>query len=199
MEKLEAAKLTADMPRGTNSSRSTRSETISMRLEPRLRYLAELAARKDRRTLSSFIETIIEAALDQVTLVDINGDVRTLGVVGPELWDVFAPDRFVKLALRFPGLLNHHEEIVWKLITENGYVWKGGFKGGTEHWVWAIQQSSLNWSRLREYWVIFNAVANGELPTSALPEWQRYPTGDPRNKPAQQAQLGATDGEDIPF
>ena len=34
----------------------SRSETVTVRLDPRLRYLAELAARLHRRTLSSYVE-----------------------------------------------------------------------------------------------------------------------------------------------
>ena len=41
-----------------------RSETVTVRLAPKLRYLAELAARKQRRTLSSFIEWAIEETLE---------------------------------------------------------------------------------------------------------------------------------------
>ena len=34
----------------------SRSETVTVRLDPKLRYLAELGARSQRRTVSSFIE-----------------------------------------------------------------------------------------------------------------------------------------------
>ena len=41
-----------------------RSETVTVRLDPKLRYLAELAARLHRCTLSSYIEWAINASLD---------------------------------------------------------------------------------------------------------------------------------------
>ena len=37
----------------------SRSETVTVRLDPKLRYLAELAARLHRRTLSSYVEWAI--------------------------------------------------------------------------------------------------------------------------------------------
>ena len=37
-------------------SKLNRTETVTIRLDPKLRYLTELAARKQRRTVSSFIE-----------------------------------------------------------------------------------------------------------------------------------------------
>jgi hypothetical protein len=45
-----------------------------VRLDPKLRYLAELAARKQRRTVSSFIEWTIEEALKNIYLHDYEGD-----------------------------------------------------------------------------------------------------------------------------
>ena len=52
---------------------STRSVTVTFRLDPRTRYLAEIAARKQRRSLSSFIEWAIHETLGKVTLVNAEG------------------------------------------------------------------------------------------------------------------------------
>src|SRR6516165_4850387 len=45
-----------------------RSETVTVRLDPKLRYLGEIAARKQRRTVSSFIEWAIEDVLRRVSI-----------------------------------------------------------------------------------------------------------------------------------
>jgi predicted HicB family RNase H-like nuclease len=42
-----------------------RSEVVTVRLEPKLKYLAELAARKQRRSLSSYVEWAIKQSLSQ--------------------------------------------------------------------------------------------------------------------------------------
>ena len=44
-------------------SKMTRSLTVTIRLTPRTAYYARIAANKDRRTLSSWIERAIERAL----------------------------------------------------------------------------------------------------------------------------------------
>ena len=54
--------------RGGGGGKLNRSETVTIRLDPKLRYLTELAARKHRRTVSSFIEWAIESMLDKVVL-----------------------------------------------------------------------------------------------------------------------------------
>src|ERR1700746_2572776 len=86
-------------------SKLQRSETVTLRLDPKLRYLTELAARKQRRTVSSFIEWAIEQALSDVEL----DDKRHLTVAHEtgQLWDPDEADRLVKLGLLYPDLLTY--------------------------------------------------------------------------------------------
>jgi len=162
----------------------SRSETVTVRLDPKLRYLAELAARKQRRTLSSFIEWAVERALDQVFLAEISSFQE-----GPtsvmeaqkyhQLWDVDEADRSIRLAMNFPELLTYDEQVVWKLVSECGFLWRGSYKGPTDEWKWSVEERSLIWDRLREHWETFKQVASGDLPPSALPTWPiKEPSSD---------------------
>ena len=96
-----------------------RSEVVTIRLDPRLRFSAELAARRQKRTLSSFIEWAVEKTLEQ----DYLGD-EPMDYVATKTWDVNEADRLVKLAIYYPALLNFGEEQLWKLIRENAFFWK---------------------------------------------------------------------------
>lgn len=167
----------------------TRSETVTVRLDPKLRYLAELAALKQRRTLSSFIEWVIEDSLARVLLYEGVEDLTTGRSVADEskvLWDVDEPDRFAKLALRYPDLLTHDEQKRWKLIRENGNLWRGQYKISTGRWSWTVDERSLCYDRLREHWSNFCSVANGDSPVDVLPKWSE-------TKPTD------SDDTDIPF
>lgn len=154
----------------------SRSETVTVRLDPKLRYLAELAARKQRRTLSSFIEWAVERALDQVHLSE-NNDYETgptsvaLAQKQSHLWDVDEAERSARLALNYPELLSYDEQVVWKLVTECGYLWRGSYKGRDATWRWSVDEQSLVRERLKEHWATFKQVASGDLPPSALPTW----------------------------
>src|SRR2546429_5741595 len=124
-----------------------RSETVTIRLDPKLRYLTELAARKQRRTVSSFIEWAIESALDRIILRESydnyhGGTVEeTLGDQSETLWDIDDADRLAKLGLHYPELLTHDEQILWKLIRECGWLWKG--KHDQEgYWKWQCKGDS---------------------------------------------------------
>ncbi|MDU0372914.1 hypothetical protein ACFPAF_21145, partial [Hymenobacter endophyticus] len=92
------------------------------------RYLAELAARLHRRTLSSYIEWAIVKSLSDNVLKSDPSDPSGGPTIDDEaefLWDVDDADRFAKLALRYPHLLSHEEQVRWKLIRENGFLWRG--------------------------------------------------------------------------
>ena len=172
----------------------TRSETVTVRLDPKLRYLADLAARKQRRTLSSYIEWAIEDSLYRTNLYP-NGD-TSLADEATNLWDVDEADRFAKLALRHPDLLTHEEQVRWKLVRENGLLWTGRFAGNEKTWTWNIEESSLIFERLREYWSAFCAAADNGTGQEGLPTWQRkMPTG---GSSAPKAGFEDMD-DDIPF
>lgn len=166
----------------------TRSEVTGVRLDPKLKYLAELAARKQRRTLSSFVEWAIEHSLGSVVLVDEGVRTVSLREQADLLWDVDEADRFAKLALTFPELLTYEEQILWKLVRENGYLWRGRYKSGK--WTWEVELGSLVFDRLREHWTAFNAVARGEADASVLPPWV---------KEKAEPKPGPDDDLDIPF
>lgn len=160
--------------RKAGGGKLTRSETVTVRLDPKLRYLAELAALKQRRTLSSFIEWAIEDSLSRVYLREggYNNDPDTsVADASTSLWDVDDADRFAKLALSYPDLLTHEEQKRWKLIRENGYLWKGSYSKNGGKWTWRVEEDSLCFDRLREHWDHFCAVARGEAARDTLPTW----------------------------
>lgn len=95
----------------TGGSKLNRSEIVSVRLDPKLRYLAELAARRHRRTLSSFIEWAVS---EQIALIILGTD--SILAESDLLWDVNEANRFEKLATLHPELLTYQEEINWKSL-----------------------------------------------------------------------------------
>jgi len=174
--------------RKAGGGKLSRSETVTVRLDPKLRYLAELAARKQRRTLSSFVEWAVQDCLERELLSEGWGDNPGVSISdeASQLWDVDEADRFAKLALRHPEMLTHEEQIRWKLVRENGYLWRGKYEGAAREWTWRIDEGRLIFERLREHWDLFCAVARGEIDKAKLPTWIKK---DPE----------PVDDSDIPF
>ena len=82
-------------------AKTSRSETVSIRLDPELRYMAEIGARIQRRSLSSFIEWAVSRSLNEIEFTqnfDRDGEPYPvfLQKIRKELWDVDEPDRFVR-------------------------------------------------------------------------------------------------------
>lgn len=179
----------------------SRSETVTVRLDPKLRYLAELAARRQRRTVSSYIEWAIEDSFKRFSL-DLNGN-GTLAEEAEALWDVDDADRFARLALLHPDLLTHDEQVLWKIVRDNGWLWRGQHAGTDREWTWTVKKESLLFDRLRQHWAKFCAVAEGSASPKELPTWVRTKPKDttpPPARPPTAKSSGFDDIEDdIPF
>lgn len=150
-------------------SRMNRSETVTIRLDPKMRYLADIASRIQRRTLSSYVEWAINESFSGVRLPPQNHD--TIGDMAERLWDVDEPDRFVYLASNHPSLLTHEEARLWKLIKENGALWRGDYDNGAYIWD-PTNMRDLLMETLRKRWDAFVAVSRNEAPASTLENWQ---------------------------
>jgi hypothetical protein len=153
-----------------------------VRFDPALNYLSELAARSQRRTKSSFIEWAVEQALRSVkvegTQSPFDEDLKTIAHLAPDLWDVDEADRLAKLAFHAPALMTHEDQILWKLVKENGQLWLGGFSPHNDEWTWQVRPDNLRWSILRIHWETFKAVAAGNKPRSELPTWVKTRADD---------------------
>lgn len=147
-----------------------RSETVTVRLDEKLRFLADIAARTQRRTLSSFIEWSIEQALRREQIVTLSDEpARPIMDLQDSVWDIDEADRFVKLAMGFPSLLNYDEQKLWKLLKECPGLWTGrGISETPFRWNGDVHKPRL--SDVRAHWDLLQKVAAGDKPLSALPQ-----------------------------
>lgn len=152
----------------------SRSEVVTVRLDPKLRFAAELVARKQRRTLSSFIEWAIEKAVSEevVSPSTMNGDGDTALQAMTYVWDVEDADRFIKFAGKYPELLNFDEERLWKLIKETPYFFHyvGRTPEPDARLTWSIEFNNIWLRRVRDNWELLNKINTGEENEDTLPE-----------------------------
>jgi hypothetical protein len=160
--------------RKAGGGRLSRSETVTVRLDPKLRYLAEIASRAQRRTLSSYIESALMDSIEGESIrpswlkSSTQVSDHTIGSESAYLWDVDEADRFSRLAVRYPSLLTHDEQVLWKLIRESDFFWRGR-GNGTEAADEAALLASIKFDQLRKYWEVLKAVAAGDRKVSDLP------------------------------
>lgn len=160
--------MTEDSKRRGGGAKPSRTETVTVRLDPKLRYLADLAARKQRRTLSSFIEWAVQNSLDHVKLYEGDGyngnESVSVAEAASSLWDVDEAERFVRLAIRYPELLTHEEQERWKMLHDSGLLEQArGRNARTSEvlWDWAVLEDRV-FPTLRRRWAgLLEAQAGG--------------------------------------
>lgn len=162
-------------------SKLSRTETITIRLDPKMRYLADLASRIHRRTLSSYVEWAINESFSGVILPNSKTSIAT---DAERLWDVDEPDRFVYLASKYSSLLTHEEQKLWKLIREYELLWEGVYDEDGVHFLDKSNPDHLRMQLLRERWELFQSIARNDARPSALQQWEidNAPTAPTRSK-----------------
>lgn len=104
----------------------SRSEIIQARLNPKLKFAAEIIANHERRTLSSLIETAMEVYAKTCRLnLEINGIEEIIGFddLLEKIWDPHAAIRYVKTGLINPNLLGLNSFYLWDFIKAIPYFW----------------------------------------------------------------------------
>jgi hypothetical protein len=116
-------------PKGTQA----RSETLTVRMTPKTKFGLELLAIKQKRTLSSVIEWIVDLALRLEETEHLDCHISTEeGKYKPGrlydmmewLWDTEEVMQLVKKGLHCRSLLNFEEETVWKIIWNDARFWR---------------------------------------------------------------------------
>lgn len=137
-----------------------KSETVQVRFDPILKLAAELAAAKERRTLSSFTETAVEARVKSVQIArDAEGNPVDAYQVARECWHAEPIVQLTILADRYPDLLTLRER---KIVDAVRF-----FRGS---------QSSQGEGRIVEKllfepgWAALNDYADGRLTFAELKE-----------------------------
>jgi len=85
-------------------ARTPKPAPYAIKFDPMIKYLAEIAARKQHRSLANFIEFTLVQALEQVKLGP-----GTVMSESQNLWDIDEHDRLLKLAKHYPELVTFEE------------------------------------------------------------------------------------------
>ena len=111
--------------RKIGGSKLSRSETVTVRLDPKLRLAAELLAKQQRRTLSSLIEWAVENVTRAETVIpnweSKQGNEKKLPSafeVAEACWDLDEHIRFIQMVAYAPLLLSYDEERLAKTVKE---------------------------------------------------------------------------------
>lgn len=149
-------------------SPQVRKEATNFRLEPIVKYTAEIAARVQRKNLTTFLEWSMSESFKNLTFDDGN----TIASQMDYLWDIDEADRFIKLAYTYPRLLTYDEQHLLKVINENFSVFKkdpDNFMPTNKDEEAAFKANIpmlafIDFKKVRDRWTNLNNYIKGEEP-----------------------------------
>ena len=159
--------MTLERKKGVKSA--ARTELVAVRFDPETKYLMELAARSQHRSIANYVEWAVDESFKNVSIYRDNetGKATTVSDVREELWDPLEPDRLCILGSMFPHLLTHDDQKVWKLINEVQHLdpLASDYVGEMKGFRFPLEQLQ----RVRAHWQTFkNAAEAGVLPSSVV-------------------------------
>lgn len=132
-----------------STGRASSSVNVSLRLDPKTKYLIDLLAREQKRTLTGVVEWALERAAEQERF-----DLST-GYDGPSfrdmidvLWSTDEAVRLIALAFNKPSLMDYDEMRVWETIKSSSDLWRIN----TPASISKLDMTMLNVDLVQRYW-----------------------------------------------
>jgi len=153
------------MARPKKTADQAATVSVSLRIDPRIKYGIDLAARVQKRTVTGVVEWAVERALSDVKLpVDfmVEGDQgkpelpepqSVLDAVKERLWSPDEATRLMRLAFECPSLLTFEEGLIWESIRLSPPFWRFTPRVVTEASPWKnarLEVVSKYWDTLVE-------------------------------------------------
>lgn len=102
----------------------TPTVNVSFRLDPKTKYLVDLLARHQKRTITGVIEWALERAAGQENIRGDSDIKETFGDAIDFLWSTDEATRLVNLATYKSSLLDYDELRMWETILVTDEFWK---------------------------------------------------------------------------
>lgn len=119
-----------------------RKEPLSLRIEPKIKYLIEIASRVQRRNISNYVEFTLENSLRDVE-IEKNKSVLQMAEY---LWSTHEGERVLHLAEKYPELLVYDEQKTTDIMKKMGVFFQNHTFTKKAYWYYEIIKSSLDGS-----------------------------------------------------
>lgn len=100
------------------SQASSKTDALSIRIDPRLRYGLELLSRVQRRSVTGVVEWAIENALRTEQVDPLSEYSSTFAQAVTSTWSPNEPERLQNLAKNYPDLMTYEESRLWRVLAE---------------------------------------------------------------------------------
>lgn len=94
------------------SNKPVKTEALQVRFDPMLKWAAEIAAGRERRTLSSLLEWSTERMVKELPAAVKGDQAVTVWQVVEQCWHANQSDRLLNLKQNYPELLTYEERLI---------------------------------------------------------------------------------------
>lgn len=118
-----------------------------MRIDPKTKYLIDLLARDQKRTITGVIEWAIELAAAHEQFDSSSNSFYDDMI--DKLWSTDEATRLTALALHKPSLLDYDEMRIWETIKASPDLWRTGYRPSTNM---PIDPNAMQIAIIQHYW-----------------------------------------------
>ena len=134
------------MSKGAQNSRKT--ESVTVRLDPKVRFALELLSRVEHRSVTGVVQAALEARF-RGTKISGESYGETVQELVEGVYRTDEVERFVKMAERAPKLLDFEERRLWESIWATPDLWNAPpQRRGPENL--DIEMLKLHWAEVKE-------------------------------------------------
>ncbi len=166
---------------------SPKSESLALRIDPKLKYGLELLSRKQKRSITSLIESLVQQALEDRNnglldlevekYIELEGYERSFNI--DTYWSPYEWERISKLNQYKQEWMTFEERHIWSFVFKNACYWNlytNFFEEiGENIYGWGYLEDRQNESplfeRVEEDWPILKKISEGHASVHDLPFW----------------------------
>lgn len=131
-----------------------KTETLTLRLDPKIKTMIELIARIRRQSITGVVESAIEDVAFDLEAPYFDGEAvyqHDLGLIFAEVWSADECERFINMCFHLPTLLTFEEQRIWETIKASpAFHYKPTTAVTTD---WEIERiGPLDLGMLRRFW-----------------------------------------------
>lgn len=134
MRKLMSAD---EMAKNKPNQGARKTETLTLRLDPKVKLMIELISRIRRQSITG----VVEAAIEEIAF-DLDAPVVSAGEPWPmsllsavsEIWSTDESERFIHLCTHLPSLITYEEQRIWETIKASKVFLTHGIEENAQFW-----------------------------------------------------------------
>lgn len=137
-----------------------KTETLTLRLDPKVKLMIELIARVRRQSITGVVEAAIEEIafdIDVPFIANEEPGPQTVTTAVSEIWSTDESEKFVNLCFHLPSLITYEEQRIWETIKASRCFFEDATTQITTYWdvegMGRIDRQNLRlwWSDLLEH------------------------------------------------